>query len=541
MYKINSTQQELLDKIFCGILPNDRFNPEIATEILNELDSFIKEDELYGIYYILWRIINNLRLIKLYRSKYSQSLTRDTFESAIVVAVNDLIVQPEFEASMYFNDCGVTFDLTVPAQVEEASNYVYSELLNKYDEIFDLGIDPEESLANVAVLKEDIKMGIATMMISLQGQCITNGVKYGYKTYRGYEDWIDLNNKLQAEISARFKSEKVEKRYKLHPIADFSSSVEFDNKHKNAIKNLFFLGFEPLDSLNPIRTEDIYTLVADEGTGKTKLSIYACYQAMMAGVNVLFCCGETAAKKVKRGLEALHIWKLYKAQFSYNEIDNPDSIMVDEMDYQSTLTRKAELAQTIRASQVDLYENPSHGKIIFVQDLIYEKFEEQITKAHEEFPFDLVILDHVGALDRDGSYVAGERLINKNARITHLYECEDRLVKELNIAFWNTSHTDRDTATANVKGKEVGVRISAESSAPTKWSSVIMLLTQNDDAKRNNQIILQLKKTRDTDPYTHPIVINRLGMVNDHEYLPEMQYMANGVDANDDFEELIDI
>lgn len=524
----------------CGLLPNSTFNSDIATEILNELEKFIKEEELYGIYYVLWRIIKNLKLVKLYRNRYSMALTRETFDSAIIVAVNDLIVQPEFDASMYFNDCGVNFDLTVPAQLEEAANYVYSELLNKYDEIFDMGIDPEESLANVQVLKEDIKNGIATMMISIQGQCITNGVKYGYKTYRGYDDWVELVNKLQGEISLRFKSTKVEERHKMYVVSNYTESIEFDTAHKNQIKNLFYIGFEPLDSLSPIKTEDIYTIVADEGTGKTKLTIYAIYRAMMSGTNVLVCCGETATKKIKRGLEALHIWKMYKAQFSYNEIDDPSNIIVDDEDSIGSYNKRQELVQTIRASQVDLYENEIYGKVGFIQDLTYEKVEEQLTAFHEEFKFDLVCIDHVGALDRDGSYVRGEKLTDRNKRITHLYESEDRLVKELNIAFWNTSHTDRNTADANVKGKEVGVRISADSSATTKYSSVIIHLTQNEDTKRNSQIILQLKKSRDTDPYTHPMVVNRLGMVNDHEYLPEMQYLANGSDENDDFEDLID-
>jgi hypothetical protein len=260
----------------------------------------------------------------------------------------------------------------------------------------------------------------------------------------------------------------------------------------------------------------------------------------MSGTNVLVCCGETATKKIKRGLEALHIWKMYKAQFSYNEIDDPSNIIVDDEDSIGSYNKRQELVQTIRASQVDLYENEIYGKVGFIQDLTYEKVEEQLTAFHEEFKFDLVCIDHVGALDRDGSYVRGEKLSDRNKRITHLYESEDRLVKELNIAFWNTSHTDRNTADANVKGKEVGVRISADSSATTKYSSVIIHLTQNEDTKRNSQIILQLKKSRDTDPYTHPMVVNRLGMVNDHEYLPEMQYLANGSDENDNFEDLID-
>lgn len=535
-YKINSSQQELLDKIFKNILPSDTFNSEIASQILDNLDSFVKVDELYGIYYIFWKVLHTIKLIKLYRRSYDAALTRDTFEQAIMVSLGDTIVSEEFNAELYFADNGLSYDLSVPLQLEQAADFAYSALLDKYDEIMQLDTTPEESLALVEVFKDDLKQSIATMHVSVLAQCLTSGVRYDRKEYRGYDDWLKLSQKLQSEISIRFKSSTIEKRHKAYTIDSFSTSLSFDNEHADSIKSLFYIGFEPLDNLTPVKTQDIITIVADEGTGKTMLTTYLCHRAVMAGNNVLICCGETASLKIKRGIEALHIWKMFGKQFTYNEISNP-SILFDGVD-PLEMQKAEELAQTIRAGQIDLYENTAYGKLSFIQDLVYEKVEKQLTDLHEVIKFDIVAIDHVGALDKDGSYVYGEKLNDRNKRITHLFESEDRLVKDLNVAFINTSHTDRDTATANVKGKEVGVRIAADSSSVSKYSSMILHLTQNEDAKRNSQIILQLKKTRDTDPYSYPMIINRMGITKDHVYDPEMQG-SFGME-NDDIEDLIE-
>lgn len=535
-YKINSGQQEILDKIFKNILPNESFNSEVASQILSELDTFVNSDELYGIYYIFWKILHTIKLIKLYRRSYDMALTRETFEQAIMVSLNDTIVSEEFGAELYFADNGLSYDLSVPLQLEQATDFAYTALLDKYDEIMELEVTPEESLALVEVFKDDLKQSIATMHVSLLAQCLTNGVKYDKKTYRGYDDWLKLSQKLQSEISVRFKSNTIEKRHKAYTIKSYSDSLDFDNENADSIRPLFYMGFEPIDNLTPIKTQDIITIVADEGTGKTMLTIYLCYRALMAGNNVLICCGETASLKIKRGIESLHIWKMFGKQFTYGEISNP-SVLFDSSDGVDAV-KTEELIQMIKAGQIDLYENESHGRISFIQDLTYEKVEKQLIEIHEEIKFDIVAIDHVGALDKDGSYVFGERLTDRNKRITHLFESEDRLVKELNIAFINTSHTDRDTATANVRGREVGVRIAADSSSVSKYSSMIFLLTQNEDARRNSQVILQLKKTRDTDPYTYPMVINRMGITKDHYYDPEMQ--GSFGEDNVDIEDLIE-
>jgi hypothetical protein len=274
------------------------------------------------------------------------------------------------------------------------------------------------------------------------------------------------------------------------------------------------------------------TLVADEGTGKTRIVVDQAYRALIAGSNVVIVCGETDSYKMKKFIEARHIWSLYNRQFSLFELNNPDNIDADNDNI------KEELQNMIVAATIDLYDNKRYGKLTLIQNLVYETCEEQLKEEYKNSPFDVVFIDHVAALDKNGRYVNGERLVNAQDRITHLFQVEDRLAKELNVAFVNTSHTNNDASAAIRRGKETGVRIGGQSAATTKYASIAILISQTADLKKTDQIIMEFKKIRDHEPITHPIVLNRNGS-NYHQYLEEMQYLVNGeVLSNDEIESL---
>ena len=520
-YKINSEQQEMLDSIFSGLLPHDKCNPELVPEVISELKKFIFSKDLYGAYYVMWTLINNLEVIKLYRSGYTTSLKEDVFDRALQVNLESLIKRKNFDADLFFRDYGKVFNLSIPEDKKSALDFVYTAIMDKYQEWYEMATPTEESLANIPVLLQDMQQAMAVAANSLMAQILLNGIVYKDKKYQGYFDWLSFGIMMHNELQTRFSKGEMSKRHSFNGIDNYEDAIKYDADNSKEIKTLWYMGFEPIDNRFPISTHDIVTIVADEGTGKTRFVVDQAYRALMAGNNVVIVCGETDNYKIKKFIEARHIWEIYNRQFTLAELNNTDRIMEPDPD------KKEELLTMIRAATIDLYDNPKYGKLNLLQALMYERAEEQLREEHNRFPFDVVFIDHVAAMDSTGGYVNGERLGTMQEKITHLYKVEDVLTKELNVCFVNTSHTNNDTAAAIKRGKETGVRIGGQSAATTKYASIVMLITQPQEFKQQDQIILEFKKTRDYETITFPVLISR-NSSNCHMYYEELQYLVKG-------------
>lgn len=530
VYKITSEQQELLDTIISSILPHDNCDPELATEVISELNKFLTLKELYGVYYVFWKIMKNFEVIELYRRGYHGSLQEDALDKSLQVALSDLVQREGFDAERFFGDYGQTFNLNIPTEKKAALDFTYTTIMDKYREWFNMATTTADGLATVPILRRDMQQSMAAMAISLQGQILLDGIYYNGRNYQGYDDWLTFSQLIQNEVQSRFTKGLHSKRHSFSTITNYEDSRKFDKENAKLIRPLWYMGFEPVDNRFPIRTHDIVTIVADEGTGKTRMVVDQAYRAIRAGNDVAIVCGETDEYKMKKFLEARHIWEVYKRQFSLTELTSPDRIEVD-----NEATRE-ELQNMIVSATIDFYDNPKYGKVHLIQNLVYEQAEEQLTEEYKQQPFDVVFIDHVAALDSNGRYVNGERLGNIQERITHLYRVEDVLAKELNVAFVNTAHTSNDASAAIRRGKDTGTRIGGQSAATTKYASITMLITQPIDFKKTDQLILEFKKIRDHEPITFPMVINRNGS-NLHEYLEDMQYLVKGeVLANEDID-----
>lgn len=531
-YKINSEQQEMMDTIISGILPHKNLDTEVASKVIAELKKFLLFKDLYGIYYVFWRIINNIELIDLYRSGYSKSINKEILDRSLQASLGDLITRESFDSERYFGDFGQTFNLSIATERNNAMNFVYTNIMGKYDELMEMAVSSSESLATVSLLRDNMKMSMSALAVALQSQILQDGIYYNKKSYHGYGDWLAFTTLIHNEISSRFSRGSLSKRHAFTQIGNYEESMIYDNENSKDIHSLWYMGWSPVDDRFPINTHDIVTIVADEGTGKTRIVVDQAYRALVAGNNIVIVCGETDEFKIKRFIESRHIWETYHRQLSLQELNDPSIIAV------SDLEEKIELENMIIAATTDLYDNPRYGKLILVQNMTYESIEEQLREEYKNTPFDIVFIDHVAALDSSGRYVNGDRLGTMQEKITHLYRVEDVLAKELNLAFVNTSHTNNDTAAAIKRNKETGVRIGGQSAATTKYASIVILIRQPEDLKKSDQIVLEFKKIRDHEPITMPLVLNR-NSSNEHIYIEEYQYLVKGeFIENEDLESL---
>lgn len=534
-FKITPELEETLDCIISCLLPHKNFNLVEAKGVIEELERTISVDECSGVYYIFLKALSRLSVARMYLAGTETILRREMFDHAVSGSISELILKPAFDAQAFFMAYGRTFELSVPAQFAEAASFAYTEAMNKYDELFDKAVATAEGLVWVNLLKQRMEEELTKKMLSTAANILVEGKNDDKSLRRGAAESRRFLSEALADVNQRITSifTDLGSRTVGTTITSFNSSKQFDEKNRITVKDLYYTGIDPLDIQQPIRTQDIVTIVADEGVGKTRFAVDQAYKALMAGVNVLYICGETAQVKIKGAIEAAHIYNKYQLQLKLKEIEDPTTIK------DATLEQIEDISIKINAALVDLFENPAYGKLTLMQSANYEEFEEQIRHCCDRAKIDLVVVDHVLALRSTGAFTTYGRLTTKQMRVSYLYECEDCLVKECNLAFLNTSHPSVETSTDLKQGRSPGARSGAASADSTKYSSIVCVLNNTVELRKQDMVLMYITKLRDEPNIADTIVLKRLGYTNIHLYDPKYQYLGEGkntgkIDITDD-------
>lgn len=536
-FRIPEEYNELLDKILSGLLPHENFDSEIAKELVNDLFIVVPLEETEGIYYVLFWILNRISVTHLYLSKRNISLQRDFFDSAVHSNLDTLMRLESVGIEKILKDYGKDFNLEIPTEYTDAAEFLYSELLAKYDELFEMGTPTVECNEYLNMLKQGVEEALTKSMLNAAAKVIVEGYSYNGELYKGAADSRKILGLALPDVNQRVANtlNLASSDCKLNIISSFEDSKKFDEQNRIQLKSLYYTRFDPLDDLRAICTQDIITIVADEGVGKTRLAVDQAYKATMQGINVVYVCGETATIKIKKMVEAIHIHELYGLQFTVDELLDFDKIKVESIEQLEEITTK------INHASMDLFSNENYGKLALVQDAVYEEFSTQVQNWKDQFDVDLVIVDHVLALTSTGAFTDLGRLTTFGTRVGYLYSQEDKLVKKLNIAFINTSHPSSETSKDLKNNIAPGARSGAESSFSSKYSSHIWVLAKRDELTVQDMVILYVTKMRDRKGLVEPLVLQRNGCSSLHVFNPAIQHYIKGTSkiTSDNIEDFI--
>lgn len=528
-FKVSSEFEEPIDNIISCLLPHENFDVDEAKGVIEELSRTLPVEETSGVYFIFLTIIDRLSVTRLYMKNRSTVLSREVFEHAVLGGLRDILLLEDFDAVTFFGEYSKNYDLSIPTQFEDATAFAYSVLMEKYDELFEKAIPTQQGLSWLTILKQNLNYALTAKMLSVAAATLTEGRQQGRTVSRGPDEARKFLTEALADVNSRVQNifSDTNSRFTETSITSLEVSKMFDEKNRIKARPLYYMGVDPIDDVMPVRTQDIVTIVADEGIGKTRFAIDQAYRAIRAGVNVLYICGETAQIKIKKSIESAHCYSLYQLQLRWSEVDDPSTI--------TDISTEAleELQIKINAAQADLYENKDYGRIIFEQSATYENFLETIKGMKDKHSIDLVIVDHVLALTSDGSVTTLGRLNTKSMRVSYLYECEDILVKECNIAFLNTSHPSSITSKDLKEGRSPGARSGAESSDSTKYSSVVCVLNNTPELRKQDIVLMYITKLRDEPNTADACVLQRMGFANIHVFDPKLQYLGSNGKNND--------
>lgn len=524
-FRMTSEFEEIIDKIISSMLPHSTFDIVAAKGVAEELNNTIAVDECYGVYYIFLRVLNRLNIAKLYLQNTATILRREVFDNALAGAISEIILSDSFDALQFFSSYNQTFNLEVPQQLNDAASFAYSVCMDKYDELFALAVPTAEGMSWVDLLKQRMEYSITAKMLSQAAQILTEGITYDRKLRRGPREARKFMADALADVNQRVQSIYSDSNSRTvgATICNYSVSKQFDANNNLSVRNLYYMGITPIDDIIPVRTQDIITVIADEGIGKTRWAIDQAYRAVMAGKNVLYICGETPELKIKKNLESLHCFEMYGLQLQWSEVNDPTTIP------NKTFEEIEDISIKVNAAVADFCENPEHGTVTYLQSAFYENFEDTIRYYKDKDNIDIVIVDHILALRSNSEYTALGRLTTRQLRVSYLYECEDVLVKECDIAFINTSHPSVQTSADLRADKAPGARAGAESSDSTKYSSMVFVLNNNAELRKQDLVKLYVTKLRDIPNIYDAIILKRLGYSNKHVFDPALQGLGGNI------------
>lgn len=527
--EINSDICLILDNIISGMLPHENFNEDLIHELISELTLTVHSDELYGFYFIVYKIFENMEHYAVMRRAKSVRLTKETFEQSLRTGITSLILDSDFDSKRFFSEYGKSFNIDIPKEKEDASDAAYSICLEKYDELFELKYKTEDVYNEFNLIKNELKKIYCVASINAGATVLVDGENERGEIKSGSDVYINYMESMLAEIKERFSTMEEKAENPTVKLDSYESAEKFRSDNLITLKDVYTSHIEPIAESFTYRSQDIVTYVANEGVGKTSFVIGEVYDALMQGVNVLMYSGETATIKVAAMLESIHIFKMYGLRFRVEDLINTDNI-VDTPAY-----TRDRLAEMINSARIDLYNGESYGKLSLNLSFAYAHTREVISNEFASTHYDLVVIDHTAAMDRTMDETAYRLGLNniKNC-IDYLMYCEDKIVKKYNCMFINTSHTNNDAERDIAKGKETGSRITGNSGNVSKYSTFVWLIKTNAELEKNNRRVLEHNKARDYAKILTPIVIDREITIPYFSYSAEHQYTSDDADIDVD-------
>ena len=514
-------QIEILDKVISGLLPHEGYSESDSSFLLKELMTIVPLNEAYGEYYIFLRLFENMNTTELMTNRFSKRLTRDILEDTLSYSLRSVIIDPNFNVDLFLRTHeSKTFNLKITTELQEALNVSKSIILEKYDDLMDMKISTEDAIGYLIPLRESFKQTAIARHMKALGEILSSGLIYKGREYSGPDGAFEYIRASQVELSQRLSQLSPDRQDGMVVLNDVVAAKRFDAENNTEHIPLFNLGYDPVDSVWTPSTGDIVSLVADEGVGKTTLAVDWVHTALISGVNTIFICGETASADIKAKILGNHIYSKYKGNnvFTPEQIRKPSKIPVNSEEELEMITIK------INSEADDLYSNPNYGTLILIQNTNYETIKDTLVRLITRYDIKLICIDHVAALRSDGSYTSSGILGTTKQKIDYLYFAEKELVTEFNVMFLNTVHLRTDVGQRYLDGKKNTVRISAESSAPTKDASMVIWLRIPPKLENQNVVQLAWTKNRTTDKPPE-ILLNRVSGACYHWYSDAIQGM----------------
>lgn len=518
---------DILEHVLVGIFKGDF---ETSSKVTNYLMKVLSVSELDGAYKILFIIISGM-------DGYNHSIIyKDNFDSDLLTAILEkgitmLVAKHKDSFENYIKRKGLEYKLDNAKGVMEFTNFLYGETVRKYQSIMSLNENQVDMY--LEKLADELRIKAIGEMLLKVGQVLTQSHKMGRELYYGPEAALEINRSMEAFITEKYAlvSSK-QQRYTITETDTYEKALQLERDEavtrggkNNMFEDLFDCHYGLLNL--SIMKGDIFSIIGDEGVGKTKALVEQVYYALQAGHNVLFVCTETKKIIIQNMIWARHIYEETGMQISEKELLRFPAMIDSEQDPRIKAEMEEDYA-VFQDSIRNMYNKEKFGTLSLVQSAKYSEVKALVDTYAKEYSGTIIAIDSISFLD---STVRASDKENLDALMKDIEDCAN----DVGMTFLLTTHTSSDANKATAKGKtQIGVRIGAGSGHVTKISTLVVHIYTTPELERQNRYVFEGKKTRYRDKVTSTVIMERLGACNHYVYKDENQASTSAIDELSD-------
>ena len=207
MLQININKDENLQdacNIFISaLLPHDNYDSAYYTEILQTIFRYVKLEEFSGPYYILLKILTELKDLKTRFEDFSPALTEESLSNTLEVSIADSVADPIVGMREILEREGLPSNLEIETVKENACHKLYAMTMELYQTCFGLAQESKTALNHVPMLRAAFLSHVSTESIHTQVSILQSSQNFGRENYMGLDDWLRYLQKLNVELTER--------------------------------------------------------------------------------------------------------------------------------------------------------------------------------------------------------------------------------------------------------------------------------------------------------------------------------------------------
>lgn len=460
--------QTAVNRIISGMLPHEGYQPELYTDLLYSVYKYIKPEEFEGEYYILFQMLEKHCLIKQRVKSYCPKLDRDMLEANLFASLDTLVLSENVNSEKLLNMEGLDTDLEIEENFDSARELISHRVFELYDTCFELGIGSSDALGYLPALEGEFVEHMAKQSIQVQVEILNQGKRVGRKRYLGSSGWMSYMNVLNMEVANRLQEED-------NNVIDISKPGTISGLLEKAKANaqpLANYGIPPLDDETPMLKHRLVILTAQEGTGKTTLSIEWMVNLMLQGKSVLYMSGENTAERLMPKILSNYIYKKYGFKLTTKEIINCEVL-------------PSNLNRLVNVCKLELEEK---GLLRIVKELSYDRLYQELQSEYDKKPFDAVMLDHSYSLTGGTDWYD---------RIGKLAVASRKFKNDYPVYMLILSHLSTEAKKFLAANRKVEASPTKGNSSLSGEADEIFILSRTESLAKQEKILMQVYKRRD--------------------------------------------
>lgn len=518
-FKYSDETLIVLDEVLSGIVNSSGAEDTKVLKsregLINRLMTVIDIDECSDFYYVVMEYMNRLIRMQTLNPDLTIELSKTGIKSYLQVNARRLIKVKDVNIEALAQDNGVTFNLNIAEHEQRARNFLFTYCMKKIEELESLKISLIDAMIKLDALYESVMTDYSHYCIHTEAMILEGAVNINREIYSGSEGYFKFLQYAMGKHEQR-KSKWMNDKENYLMIESVEEYNKINSKAGEDVYEVAKFNIEPFDEVGSIMAGDIMTLIGDEGTGKTNYMINLATPILMKGNSVIVMCGES--KKIK-------ILNMFLSRFIY--LTTGYKIHWTELLGDMPNIEDENMRAIIRDCRYKLFEDDSYGKIQLVQKFSYSYYYDEIVKiirANPDKKFEFVAIDHTDKLDR-GEYNASiGALKDGRVSVNALYNWILDLKMQFNLTHLMLAHTGSEAASLIAKGKDVGKRIGATSSATSKDADIVLHLESGPSLEKKKLVKAVFKKFREIDiTLFKPVILKKDFSCCNYIYTEELQ------------------